>query len=139
MALHVSAPSRTVAADRKIWFAVILDLFCENCFIGWFVIPIKIVRVTVKTSHTKAKSDWGTLVPRINVENELNLDLYWNNVICTLKLNFIETLLYVQQILHLNYPKRLVCSYFSELRSSVIDSAQDRPMIVKARNVGHAE
>jgi hypothetical protein len=49
----------------------------------------------------------------------------------------IEIMLYVQYIIYWNYPKRLVCSYISELRSSVIGSAQDRSMIAKVRNVVH--
>jgi hypothetical protein len=52
--------------------------------------------------------------------------------------NFIETLLYVQYIIYWYYPKRLVCSYVSELRSLVIGYPQDRCMIAKVRNVVHA-
>jgi hypothetical protein len=33
-----------------------------------------------------AKSDWETLVPRINVENDIKLGFFGINVICTLKL-----------------------------------------------------
>jgi hypothetical protein len=45
-----------------------------------------------------------------------------------LNLNFVETLLYVQYIIYWNYPKRLVCSYVSEL------IACSNPSSTKQRN-----
>jgi hypothetical protein len=77
------------------------------------------------------KRDWGTLVPRINVENGIKLGFFIGiNIICTLKLKLFKTLLYVQYIIFWNYPKRLVCSYVSELIAySIPSSTKERNWI----------
>jgi hypothetical protein len=64
--------------------------------------------------------------PGLTLKTVLHWDLYWNK--CTLYIK-IETLLkryymYSTLFIELN-PKRLVCSYVSELRSLVINSAHD--------------
>jgi hypothetical protein len=57
--------------------------------------------VLSKTSQTRSKSDWGTLVPRINVENGIKLGFLLEQMYFVHKnSNFIETLLYVQYIIY---------------------------------------
>jgi hypothetical protein len=74
--------------------------------------------------------------PGLTLKTVLNWDMDWNK--CTLYIK-IETLLkHLQKMIYLIYPKRLVCSYVSELRSLVIGSAQARSVIAKVRNVVHA-
>jgi hypothetical protein len=50
---------------------------------------IHLLRI-VENMGSRLKSDWETLVPRINVESVLNWDFYWNK--CTLYIE-IKTLL----------------------------------------------
>jgi hypothetical protein len=61
------------------------------------------------------------LVPMINFESVMKLGfvlewIYFEQY----NWSFIEILLCVEYIIYLNYPKRLVCSHVSELRSLVM-------------------
>jgi hypothetical protein len=61
----------------------------------------------------------------------LHWDLYWNKCTLYIKTETLLKLYYMYDIYLLKYPKRLVCSYVSELRRLVIGSAQDRSLIAK--------